>query len=251
MPFKKVAIVGFKAKKVKSALKKHFQISNSHPDFVVSYGGDGTILYSERKYPGIPKLAFRNSRICRKCAARVDPRLHKASLKVYCESCLETAIQQLISGKFKVWEFNKVEATALYSKKGRRLKKKIWGLNEVQIHNSNHIHAVRFDFCLDGVCLEEEIIGDGVVVATAYGSTAYFYAISRKLFSRGFGIGFNNPLRKIKPLFFKNDFQAEAHILRRNALLIADNNAHFISLKKGDKVVFKPSKEKARIIQLL
>ena len=246
----KVAVVGRHSRKIAKYFAKHFYQDKRNPDFVVSYGGDGTILYAERLYPEIPKIAFRNSVICEKCSLSNTPQIHNASQKVYCESCLKEAVQKLKDGKFKILEFQKVEGVAYYHKKGKIHSKKLVGLNDVQIHNSNHFHAVRFDFCLDGVCLEGEIIGDGVVVSSLYGSTAYFRAISRKTFSKGFGIAFNNPLTPIRPIFPKDGFKAEAHIQRRNAELVADNNPEMIALRKGDKVVFRPSKEKARIIQL-
>ena len=33
-------------------------IDNNKPDFVITYGGDGTVLYAERRYPGIPKITI-------------------------------------------------------------------------------------------------------------------------------------------------------------------------------------------------
>ncbi|HIH20543.1 TPA: hypothetical protein HA244_04720 [Candidatus Micrarchaeota archaeon] len=250
MRLTKAFVVGRHTQRLKRVFARHFKIDMRKPDFVVSYGGDGTILYAERTYPGFPKIAFRNSSRCKRCLLGATPKIHKATEKVYCEACLENAIGKLKRGKFKILEFQKVEATAFFTKNGRRNSKTLIGLNDVQIHNSNHFHAVRFDFCLDGVCLEKEIIGDGVVVASLYGATAYFHAISRKTFSKGFGIAFNNPLTPIRPIFPKDGFKAEAHIQRRNAELVADNNPEMIALRKGDKVVFRPSKEKARIIQL-
>jgi len=106
--------------------------------------------------------------------------IHNASEKIYCAACVEKAIEKITRGTFAIKEFEKIKAVAFVKKKGKLSSKTLVGLNEVQVHNSNHIHAVRFDFCLNGVCLKEEVIGDGVVAATAFGSTAYFYAITHK-----------------------------------------------------------------------
>ena len=37
------------------------------PDVVLTYGGDGLLLHSEREWPGVPKLPLRVSRHGRKC----------------------------------------------------------------------------------------------------------------------------------------------------------------------------------------
>ena len=248
--FRKTFVVGRRARKIKRVFARSFKTDSRKPDFVVTYGGDGTILYAERLYPGIPKLAFRNHAVCEKCGLSGTPEIHIASQKVYCDSCLEKAIEKIKRGRFEILEFRKVEAQAFFKKKGVVRSKTLVGLNDVQIHNENHFHAVRFDFYLKGRRLHTEVIGDGVVVASVYGSTAYFRAISRKTFSRGFGIAFNNSLVRLKPIFLKGGFRAEARILRRNASLIADNNPEYVSLRKGDRVVFKPSRQKGRIIKL-
>ena len=42
-----------------------FEVVEKNPDFIVCYGGDGTVLFSERKFPGVPKLIIKTSRACR------------------------------------------------------------------------------------------------------------------------------------------------------------------------------------------
>ncbi|MFP4567874.1 MAG: hypothetical protein ACLFN8_02935, partial [Candidatus Woesearchaeota archaeon] len=40
---------------------------SNNPDFILCFGGDGTLLHSERLHPSIPKLAIRDMSICRSC----------------------------------------------------------------------------------------------------------------------------------------------------------------------------------------
>lgn len=223
-------------------LKNGFTLSGK-PQVIFSYGGDGTLLYAERIFPGVLKLPIRSKEKCKTCSRKKSTKIHRATEKIYCESSLQEIIKRQKQGKYSIQEFDKVKATAFAGRK-----QTLTGLNEIQIHNSNHSHAIRFEFCLNKACIDKEIIGDGVVVATAYGSTAYFYAITRKKFKNGFGIAFNNTIQKHKP-FFANKFKAEILINRRDAVVLADNNPKAIPLKKGDRVVIEPAKEKARIIK--
>ena len=51
----------------KILLKKRFSVIERNPDFILCYGGDGTVLFSERKFPEVPKLVVKRSNICKKC----------------------------------------------------------------------------------------------------------------------------------------------------------------------------------------
>ena len=68
---KRFAVVG-KNRKLAAALagkmqKLGFALDRKKPEFVVSLGGDGTLLHAERLYPGVPKLLSRDSALCQKC----------------------------------------------------------------------------------------------------------------------------------------------------------------------------------------
>ena len=64
----KVVVVGKDKRNIEKILKKYnLKLVKKNPDIVISYGGDGTILLSERLFPNIPKLFLRHSSICNKC----------------------------------------------------------------------------------------------------------------------------------------------------------------------------------------
>jgi len=114
-------------------------------------------------------------------------------------------------------------------------------VNEIQIHNKDPRKAIRFSVEVNGGKIEN-VIGDGLVVSTAFGSTAYYRALGLEPFKKGVMIGFNNVYPHRKPIVLKGSVFVE--IVRENALLICDNNG-IISLKPGDRVEIKESKEKA------
>ena len=69
MKMEKVTVVSLiKSLELDGLLTKNgFQIVERNPDYVITLGGDGTVLFSERKFPQVPKLIIKRSRICRKC----------------------------------------------------------------------------------------------------------------------------------------------------------------------------------------
>ncbi|MBI4164095.1 MAG: NAD(+)/NADH kinase [Candidatus Aenigmarchaeota archaeon] len=203
-----------------------FKIDRQRPDFVITFGGDGTILRAEHRYPGIPKIPIRKSRVCSMCIS-------------YSGTDIEDVLKKVKADQYKLEKINKVEAIFK--------NKKFLGLNEVQIHNKDPRKAVRFDLVVDGKKFSE-IVGDGVVFATSYGSTAYYRSLGLEQFKTGIKIGFNNVYPPKKPLILSGT--TEVKILREQALLIADNEES-ISLKPGDVVRIKKSAQQAVFVRLL
>lgn len=198
------------------------RISRKSPDFIICYGGDGTILEAERMYPGVPKIPVKFSRICAKCP-------------VYSPKDIKEILLKLKRKEYDIKEEEKVEAVF----KGEKLA----GLNEVQVHNAEPCVALRFSVSADGRKIN--VIGDGLIVSTAHGSTAYFSSVGGKPFRKGLMLALINPVKKLKP--FKVKF-VRVRILKENALLIADNNRKMLKLKPGDVVLIKASGEKAGFI---
>jgi NAD+ kinase len=205
-----------------------FELVEKGPDFVVCYGGDGTVLFSERKFPEIPKLIIKTSRTCR--------------MYDYSLSDLRELLSNIKAGNYQIHGEMKLETVA----KGERLV----GLNEIQVHLKLPINAVRFSISADGKEYDE-LIGDGVIVATPFGSTAYYKATGGKSFKKGIGVSFNN-LHNIdaKSFVTSEDSAVELAIIRGPAWLIADNNENFVDLNAGDAVTIRKSESVANFIYL-
>lgn len=229
---------------MKKLVKKNgFQIVQKAPDAVITVGGDGSILFSERAFPGVPKLCFRYSKVCARCSNTGSKHLQM----FFCGKCVVKAVRKLSESKKIVVKLErKLEGTAITR---RGVRKKLLALNEVQVHNNSPLHAVRGSVFVNGK-RKAEFIGDGVIVATPYGSTGYFNAVTRKTFSHGIGVAFNNPTKPIKPLFLKNSDKVRIILSRRHGLMVADNDADTTLLDTGDSVTVKYSNECAKFIQL-
>lgn len=226
----KVSIVSIlEMKKIEKALKKfNFDIVKKDPDFVLCYGGDGTILYSERLYPGVPKIVIKTSGVLRKCDYTIDN--------------LEKILERTFKGKYKIIEEIKLIAKVK--------NKKLIGLNEIQVRSKLPIKAIRFSLKADGRKIDN-LIGDGVIVSTPFGSNAYYSSTGGKPFKKGIGVSFNNlHKRKIKSFVVHENSRIGIGINKEKGLVIADNNEKFIEVGKGNKILIKRMKEIAKFAQI-
>lgn len=216
----KILLYGKETKNLEELLKKlSFEIVQTEPDVIISYGGDGTLLSSERQFPCIPKLPLRNSQVCNKCPNHED----------------EIVLEKLKSSKLKLEEYKKLE-TEISSEK-------YYALNDFVIRNSDTTHTIRFKTSFT----DKLLIGDGVVISTSFGSTGYFKSITQENFEEGFGVAFNNTTEKINPLFLKEQQVFNFSLTRGNATLSFDNSPDIFTLVEGSELIFKLSDQIAKI----
>lgn len=229
----KVAVVGSDRKVLeRELLRSGFKLDRIKPDITISFGGDGSALVAEQLYPGVPRLMIKHSKICKKC-------------KLGGEHDFSDILDKIKHGRYKIVKEMKVAGSV-----NRNKYKRLVGLNEINIAHTFPTRAIRFDVSVNGRSTAENLIGDGIIVATPYGSTAYFHTITGRRFSKGLGIAFNNVIKKTKPRIVKEDSIIKVKLNRGPALMCADNDTTMIKLKDGDTVSVRKTKEVARIIEL-
>src|SRR3989344_140410 len=225
----KIAIIGREKEKAKKLFLKHrgtFTLVNKDPDIVVSFGGDGTLMEAERLFPGVPKLYLKNSRVGKLSNGKTNVE----------------AVSAVVKGKYRTEEYFKLEAKA----KGKTLT----GLNDIIIHNKDPRHAIRYRIMVDGRPWGNEIIGDGIVIATPLGSTGYYRSITDSYFEEGIGLAFNNSTEQSDHVVLKKDRVIKMDIIRGPAVCYADNQKEYLELKGGDSIRVEKSSKTARIIRL-
>lgn len=216
-----VMIFGKNAKNIEGLVKNlGLQVVTSNPEVIISYGGDGTLLSAERQYPNIPKLPMRNSQICKKCPNHED----------------EVVLKSLLKGKLQLKEYQKIETSLLY--------KSFFALNDFVIRNLSPIHTIRFKTSATG---DKLLIGDGLVLATTFGSTGYFKSITNQTLDKGFGLAFNNTTEQMPPVVFKNQDSLIFDLIRGKATLSFDNSPDIFTIDEGSQLIFKLSNQVAKI----
>ncbi len=196
---------------------RYIQLVNRKPDFILCYGGDGTLLYAERLYPSIPKVMIRQSRVCNLCA---DP-------------TRTTVMRLLVTGHYSLTEYPLVESSV----QGKSL----YGLNDILVAHATVNSGLRFRAYINDRLYGGELLGDGVLVSTPLGSTGYFQSITRSTFQQGLGIAFNNTIGTLNHLVMPDDTIIKVKIDRGPAIIVADNDKNFVPLKNGATAVVKRS----------
>jgi NAD kinase len=216
-------VTHYNPKDISGILKKNGFALSKRPKFVFTYGGDGTILEAEKKYPGIPIVPVQRSRICRHCEVRSV-------------AGLGGALGAIRSNKFTIAKEEKIELV--------HGKKVICALNEIQVHIKDPRKALRFSLKSKNINLRE-VVGDGIVASTSYASDAYYRAIGCKLFGSGLRIGFNNVWPRIRPIRIAEPVRVT--MIRQNAYVAADN-FYLKTITPGESIIIRPSNRYARFV---
>lgn len=224
-PVRRVLILGRDLGDVLPAAREAgLTIVERDPDVVVTYGGDGILLHSEREWPGVPKLPLRNSRRGKKC----EPSEVRAALASLAAGDLVRRPQMKL----------RVEAKGTVQV----------GLNDVLVHNARPTSSLRCRVFLDGREFGDEIVGDGVVASTPFGSTAYYRSITRGIFHLGIGLAFNNSIEQVDHLVLGEETRIRIVVTRGPALVVADNHPEMIAMEEGDEAEIRKEEGVATIL---
>lgn len=201
-----------------------FQIVTRNPDVIITYGGDGTLLGAERDYPGIPKLPVRDG-------DPDNPQTHKR---------FERQLKRLKDGDYIESRYFKLQVTVR--------DETMLALNDITIRQQHQPSSLRYKIWVNDLPCPHEIVGDGIVAATVFGSTAYYRSITDSTFHVGIGLAFNNSTEQINHQVLREDAVIRMKITRGPASVFADNDPRSLTLNVGEFAEIRSSEQEAVIL---
>ena len=228
-------LYGAGADALRDEVAKHPSLAlvDEDPEVVVCYGGDGTLLSAEHTWPGVPKAPIRNSRRGKRCMA------HPPAL----------VIARLADGALTRTAYMKLECTVRHANQPEPAFC-LTAMNELNVHMGRINSAVRFRIWLNDEPYGRghEILGDGFVVSTPFGSTAYFSHITRGVFHAGIGIAFQNTTEHTNHLVVPEDTAIRVAITRGPATLAHDNSSDYFAIQEGHELIARKHSHSAVIL---
>ena len=227
MKFKRVKLMGKNLDDVRpKILARGMEIVDENFDLVIAHGGDGTLLWAERDFPGVPKLPLRDARTAPQCV----------------EHSYDRVLDALLADKLEETILPKLEC--IYQDK------RTIALNDIFVHNLERASALRYKVFIDNELYANEIVGDSGGVATVHGCTAYYRSITHSLFRVGLGLAFSNSTEEINHLVIDDKSEVKIRIIRGPGLVIADNSPQTIEVPNQGEVIIRMAPERALIYGL-
>lgn len=231
----RVALFGAQAHEIEAIALRcdNLELVETDPDVVISYGGDGTLLAAELQWPGVPKVPILNSQRGHRC-------IHHPP---------EDVVTRLAAGEMVENHYTKLDCTIQF-KSSLPERRYVTALNEINVHMGRINSALRFKLWIDEEPYEDglEILGDGLILCTPFGSTAYFNKITRCAFQEGLGICFKATSQQTNHLVLPESKTIHVLMTRGPAILAFDSSQDYVSLDKGDKLLVRKHERGAIIL---
>lgn len=204
-------------------------------DFLISFGGDGTLISTVRQsfHHSIPILA-----------------IHAGNLGFLANISLEESdefIQNLVNGRYKIDERAVLEATVV--KNAQEIK--MYAFNDVVLTRTRVSNMIHIQALVDSQ-LFNTYYGDGVIVSTPTGSTAYNLSAGGPVLFPMSNVFSLTPIcphsLKQRPIVLPGKFSVEMRTSEERALIIIDGqDMHELGL--GESVYIRLAPSTIKLIQ--
>lgn len=205
--------------KLKEGVVK-FEAANKN--VAVLYGGDGTLVGEWRKFRtrkgGKCLLPVRNYGLCQKHLEFYTKFFTTKDEDSGEDISIKQFLFPVLRGEFK----------------DKGLDNYLDALSELTIVNADQTSALRFSIKVNSKPIVENVIANGVILATKLGSTGYFKSVARTIFTQGIGVGFINPTYSIPNIVIGQADKVKFELARMAKLVLtADKLKQEIDAEAG------------------
>lgn len=209
-------------------------------DFLVSIGGDGTILRATMfvKDLGIPIIGINTGRLGFLATIQVD--------------AIEKAIQDIIDGNYRISERSILTVETLPENKD--IESMNFALNEITVSRKNTTAMITIDTHLDDEFLNS-YWSDGLIVSTPTGSTGYSLSCGGPVITPGSSSFVLTPIAphnlSARPLVVPDSTEIHLRVNGREAEHLISLDSRIATLENGTLIKIKKADFKIKMIDLL
>ena len=207
-------------------------------DLAVSLGGDGTVLTCAclLKGRGIPILAVNFGTFGYIADTAADD--------------FERVFSEYISGKAGILSRMMLDVSVM---RENEVVFSSSSLNDVTVSAISHARMARMELLVNGT-LAANLKGDGIIIATPTGSTAYSLAAGGPILDASLDAVIINPIcpftMSVRPLVVSDDSKIEIVLPNQNTDLSLTCDGHEVfSVKKGDTIIVSKGKSRALFVE--
>ncbi|MCL4125431.1 UNVERIFIED_CONTAM: hypothetical protein GTU68_019354 [Idotea baltica] len=209
-------------------------------DFLVSIGGDGTILRSTIfvKDLGIPIIGINTGRLGFLATIQVD--------------VIEQAIQNILDGHYKISERSLLSVET--SPENADIVSMNFALNEITVSRKNTTAMITVDTYLDDEFLNS-YWSDGLIVSTPTGSTGYSLSCGGPVITPGANNFVLTPIAphnlSARPLIIPDSTEIQLKVNGREESHLISLDSRIATLENGTLIKIKKADFKIKMIDLL
>lgn len=203
-------------------------------DAIVVLGGDGLMMRAANNFPDIPLLGINFGKV--------------GFLALVEQEDWELAMAALVAGEFTIEESSTLSATLL--RDGKR-EDQGWAINDVVLRSGNRM--VDIELYIDGYWVNT-YPGDGMIVSTPRGSTAYCMAAGGPILTagvRGFAvvpINCHSPIRT--PMIASEDVTIELVLTNDHDCQLTLDGRSTVDLSVGDTITIRRGKHTFQLVKI-
>ena len=207
-------------------------------DFIILFGGDGTLLHTASHFcgTGIPLLGINVGSL--------------GFMTVIEKDCFKEAVDNLLADKYEVE--NRMMLTAEVYRSGKQVYKS-YGLNDVVISRGANFKLIGIELYINGEFISN-YEGDGLLVATPTGSTAYSLSAGGPIVHPRLKVILITPICPhnlfMRPMVIGDEDEVSVNLkIPGKKMHLSTDGRSILELQNGDQIKIRKSSQEVSLVR--